>query len=197
MTDRSSPPDRRILAIWLPALAIDRWRLGEGLRRGEGADAQPFALLAETAHGPRIAAAGDINGSGDEEVAMIFTKRTPPMLIVRGAGSEQLIHFAQLHDIVSFESDVDASQGAFMDTAAMLANLDLIVTTDTAMAHLAGAMGRPAWVALPHTPEWRWQRHGATSPWYPSLRLFRQAAPGDWQGVFAHMAAELCNLVAG
>ena len=54
MTDRSSPPGRRILAIWLPTLAIDRWRLGEGLRRGEGADAQPFALLAETAHGPRL-----------------------------------------------------------------------------------------------------------------------------------------------
>ncbi|HNJ47805.1 MAG TPA: DNA polymerase Y family protein [Novosphingobium sp.] len=63
MTDRSSPPGRRILAIWLPTLAIDRWRLGEGLRRGEGADAQPFALLAETAHGPRIAAA---NPAGHE-----------------------------------------------------------------------------------------------------------------------------------
>jgi protein ImuB len=63
MTDGSSPPGRRILAIWLPTLAIDRWRLGEGLRRGEGADAQPFALLAETAHGPRIAAA---NSAGHE-----------------------------------------------------------------------------------------------------------------------------------
>jgi hypothetical protein len=114
----------------------------------------------------------------------------------RGAGSEQLTNIAQLHDIDSFESDVDGSQGAFMDTAAMLANLDLVITTDTAMAHLGGAMGRPVWVALSHAPEWRWQRHGVTCPWYPSLRLFRQTAPGDWQGVFGHMAAELRNLVA-
>jgi ADP-heptose:LPS heptosyltransferase len=83
-----------------------------------------------------------------------------------------------------------------MDTAAVLACLDLVITTDTAMAHLAGAMGRPAWVALSHAPEWRWQQQGETSPWYPSLRLFRQTAAGDWGGVFAEIADQLRTLVA-
>ncbi len=80
----------------------------------------------------------------------------------------------------------------FADTAALIANLDLVITVDTAMAHLAGALGHPCWVALLFSPDWRW--HPLTqseSPWYPSLRLFRQSTPGDWHGVVADLALAL------
>ena len=79
----------------------------------------------------------------------------------------------------------------FADTAAILANLDLLVTVDTAIAHLAGAMGLPCWLMLPHVPDWRWMLDRADSPWYPSLRLFRQPRPGDWTTTLGTAAAVL------
>jgi tetratricopeptide (TPR) repeat protein len=79
----------------------------------------------------------------------------------------------------------------FADTAAVLANLDLLISCDTAVVHLAGALGVPAWVALPSDPDWRWLLGRDDSPWYPSLRLFRQDRPGDWAGVFERIAVAL------
>jgi tetratricopeptide (TPR) repeat protein len=79
----------------------------------------------------------------------------------------------------------------FADTAALVSQLDLVITIDTAAAHLAGALGRPTWVLLPSCPDWRWLLRRSDSPWYPSLRLFRQTAFGDWAPVIAEVAAEL------
>lgn len=76
-------------------------------------------------------------------------------------------------------------------TAAWIAALDLVITVDTAVAHLAGALGRPGLLLLKHTPDWRWRHGGARSPWYPSLRLIRQEAPGDWPSVARAVAARL------
>jgi hypothetical protein len=65
------------------------------------------------------------------------------------------------------------------------------VTVDTMIAHLAGALGAPVWTLLPYAPNWRWQSRGETTPWYPSMRLFRQTRPGDWAGVVQDVAAAL------
>jgi len=81
--------------------------------------------------------------------------------------------------------------GDFRQTASIAASLDLVVTVDTAMAHLAGAMGRETWVLLSHVPDWRWGIAGETTPWYPSLRLFRQKRQGDWESAIAPLLAAL------
>ena len=72
-----------------------------------------------------------------------------------------------------------------VDTLAVMECLDLVVTSDTSVAHMAGALGRPVFLALRHVPDWRWMLGRSDSPWYPSMRLFRQPVPGDWKSVFA------------
>ncbi len=84
--------------------------------------------------------------------------------------------------------------GDFADAAAALTALDLLVTVDTSIAHLAGALGRPAWLLLSFAPDWRWLQERDDSPWYPSLRLFRQTRPGDWKDVIARVERELARL---
>lgn len=79
----------------------------------------------------------------------------------------------------------------FHDTATIVAGLDLVISVDTSVVHLAGAMGKAVWVLLPHKADWRWQRGRADSPWYGSARLFRQPNPGDWRSVLDEVAASL------
>jgi tetratricopeptide (TPR) repeat protein len=79
----------------------------------------------------------------------------------------------------------------FADTAALIENLDLLITVDTAVAHLAGAMGKPVWVLLPFVPDWRWMLDRSDSPWYSTMRLFRQPSPGDWQTPIEQVANAL------
>ena len=84
----------------------------------------------------------------------------------------------------------------FADTAAVLTLADLVICVDTSVAHVAGALGRPVFVLLPFQPDWRWMLDRDTSPWYPAMRLFRQAAPGDWNGVIARVRSALPSTVA-
>jgi hypothetical protein len=91
--------------------------------------------------------------------------------------------------------DLDAG-GAFMDTAAIMKSLDLVITCDSAIGHLAGALGVPVWVALPFVSDWRWIVGRDDSPWYPTMRLFRQTTLGEWGPVFQRMADELNQLVS-
>lgn len=87
--------------------------------------------------------------------------------------------------------------GDFLDTAELVAQLDLVITVDTSIAHLAGALGVPTWIMLPYVPDGRWQLGRSDSPWYPSVRLWRQAAPEDWETVIEQVALELKSTVRG
>lgn len=91
--------------------------------------------------------------------------------------------------------DLAELQPNMAETAAIIMELDLVITADTSIAHLAGALGRPVWVMLPHIPDWRWQLGRSDSPWYGSMRLFRQAATGDWDSVAAALRVSLDELL--
>jgi tetratricopeptide (TPR) repeat protein len=91
--------------------------------------------------------------------------------------------------------DLDRGSDAFLDSAGTIENLDLVISADSAPAHLAGALGAKVWVALKHVPDWRWLMGRDDSPWYSSMRLFRQAAPGDWESVFREMETALKTLL--
>ena len=103
---------------------------------------------------------------------------------VRSADAAQLAATAQLTHLGGELADLN-------DTAGVLAMCDLLITVDTAPAHLAGAMGRPVWVLVPFAPDWRWMLDGEITPWYPSARVFRQSALADWNAVIARAAAAL------
>jgi hypothetical protein len=93
-------------------------------------------------------------------------------------------------------AEFDAGSDAFVDCAAVMMNLDLVICSDTAAAHLAGALGRPVWIVLKHVPDWRWMMDREDTPWYPTARLFRQARRDDWVEVFERIARELARAAA-
>ncbi len=113
----------------------------------------------------------------------------------KGPGTKQLLAIRDQFTVIDLGNRLDENSGAFMDTAALMRNVDLVITSDTAIAHLAGALGVPVWVALPYVGEWRWLLQREDSPWYSSMRLFRQPEPADWDGVFDRMAQELTKRV--
>jgi hypothetical protein len=113
----------------------------------------------------------------------------------KGEGSEQLFALPDGMMVEKPGDDFDVGPDAFIDTAAVMENLDLVITTDTSIAHLAGALGRPTWVALTYVPDWRWLLDRNDSPWYPTMRLFRQQKNDDWTNVFAEMEAELSRML--
>jgi len=94
---------------------------------------------------------------------------------------------SELEDMSSFLQD-------FGDTAALVSNLDLVIAVDTSVAHLAGAMDKPVWLLLPFNSDWRWLQGVSTSPWYPSMKLYRQKVPGDWQNVLVNVKSDLSKL---
>ncbi|MEZ6087463.1 MAG: tetratricopeptide repeat-containing glycosyltransferase family protein [Pirellulaceae bacterium] len=109
----------------------------------------------------------------------------------QGFGIEQLQQVDFADRIARLPNDIDQSSGAFLDTAAIMKNLDLVITSDTSTAHLAGALHVPVWVALPQVPDWRWLLKGESTPWYPSMRLFRQTTMKDWGAVLSNIVHEL------
>ncbi|MCS7166901.1 MAG: tetratricopeptide repeat-containing glycosyltransferase family protein [Gemmatales bacterium] len=111
----------------------------------------------------------------------------------KGPGEEQLTKCD--FPVVDLGRHRDEAHGAFMDTAAIMQHLDLVICIDSAIAHLAGALGRPVWLLLGYVCDWRWGTEGETTFWYPTMRLFRQPKRHDWATVFAQVAKHLCSLV--
>ena len=125
-----------------------------------------------------------------------------PILQVPGVAFYSLQLPVPARDETSFRSlenvvDVSGRFKGFLETAAIVSQLDLVIAVDTAMAHLAGALGRPVWTLLPFAPDWRWMLEREDTPWYPNMRLFRQKQRGQWQPVVAGVVEELGRLTAG
>ncbi len=109
----------------------------------------------------------------------------------KGLGQEQIADVP--FQLIDPGSELDGT-GAFMDTTAVMMNLDLVITSDTAIAHLAGTLGVRVWVALKFNPDFRWLLERADSPWYPTMRLYRQRCRAEWAGVFEEMAVDLAKV---
>ena len=175
------------------------------LRANPGKVAAWHARLAETAGGLRVGIvwAGDPKHGGDH-------LRSIPLPLMAGVLSG-VTDGLRLFSLQKFESHdggpvigdapdlIDLSPGLvdFSDTAAAIAALDLVITIDTAVAHLAGALGKPVWVLLPFAPDWRWQQSRCDSPWYPTMRLFRQNQRGDWHAVLEDVITAILAKVHG
>lgn len=109
----------------------------------------------------------------------------------KGDAAAQIDQLPSGFPLILPDAPFDEGGQAFLDTAALMDELDLVLTTDTSIAHLAGALGRPAWVMLKHVPDWRWGLGTVTTPWYPDMRLFRQPKAGDWESVIVAVKTAL------
>jgi hypothetical protein len=162
-------PER--VAVWRQRIGAGGVRVGinwQGFsgRFEDDGRSMPLAAFAPLASVPGVRLISLQKGEGEEQVA--------------GCGFP-----------VEVLERLDAGPDAFLDTAAVMMGLDLVVTSDTSIAHLAGALGRPVWVALRFVPDWRFMLGRSDSPWYPTMRLFRQVRDGDWGPVFDAMAEAL------
>ncbi|MCX5922290.1 MAG: tetratricopeptide repeat protein [Candidatus Dependentiae bacterium] len=110
-------------------------------------------------------------------------------------GTEQIQHMPAPCTLNVFDEQFDNAHGAFMDSAAVMKHLDLVITVDTAIAHLAGALGTKVWLLLPYATDWRWIVGRTDTPWYPSMRIFKQPNPFDWESVMHEVEKELKMLV--
>lgn len=115
----------------------------------------------------------------------------------KGAGTEQLQNLPAGMRVEPLPPGFDEGEGAFLDSAAVMGCVDLVITSDTALTHLAGALGVKSWLPLKYVPDWRWLMERSDSPWYPNHRLFRQPQRDDWLSVFDAMELELRKLMSG
>jgi tetratricopeptide (TPR) repeat protein len=140
---------------------------------------------------------GDARHRNDRARSMAF-EMLAPLIGTPGICFVSLQKEARATDLQALRrcgnvSDIAARIEDFADTAAAISLLDLVITVDTSVAHLAGSLGKPVWILLPVAVDWRWLTDREDSPWYATARLFRQSSPGDWPGVIARMQQELTN----
>jgi len=169
------------------------------LQAEEGLAARWKQILGETGFKIGIAWQGNPQGKVDRGRSLapselVPLSRPPGVRLIslqKHHGLEQLANMPAGTKVETLADGFDNGPDAFIDTAAVMSNLDLIITSDTSIAHLAGALGRPTWIALKHVPDWRWLLDREDSPWYPTMRLFRQETAGDWKSVFLRMEQEI------
>ncbi len=199
-------------ARWVPLLSLPAWHgtrpvtvpARAGYLKADPARTAQWRSRLQAIPGPLVALAWA--GNPDMETGR-YAGRSPPLAALaplmsipqvsfislqKGPGEEQL-------DALPFGSriarlpELDAGPDAFLDTAAVLKCVDLLVTSDTAIAHLAGGLGVPTWLCLMDEPDWRWMPSGADTPWYASMRLFRQSTRADWSAVYLEVADALAR----
>jgi len=135
---------------------------------------------------------------GKDHLRSIDPKLFAPLMALDGIQYVNLQKFGSTQQLTSDASQVldkMAEAEDFLDTAALIGNLDLVISVDTLVAHLAGALGKPVWLLNRFESEWRWMSGREDSPWYPSMRIFTQPALHDWESVLARVAVELAKLV--
>jgi hypothetical protein len=170
-------PEPELVAHWAERIGNDGFRIGICWRGNAALDREKSIPLASFA----------------------------PLAAIEGVRLVSLRKEPELHEVVpnrrrfvleSLGDDFDAGPDSLIDTAAVMASLDLVVTSDTSIAHLAGALGRPVLLALEDAADWRWLRDRDDCPWYPTMRLFRQTRNGDWDSVLERIAAWVAPLAA-
>jgi tetratricopeptide (TPR) repeat protein len=143
--------------------------------------------------------AGSIAHKGDRSRS-IALERLAPLFALNGVAWHSLQVGPPAKDVDRLAQgaivDLSSRLGDFAETAGALLNLDLLVAVDTAVAHLGGALARPTWIMLPFAPDWRWMLEREDSPWYPTVRLFRQPSPGDWDSVIARIGRALAEWIS-
>ena len=156
-------------------------------------------LAADTRFKVGLAWAGNPEHKGNRSRSLNLG-RFAPLLAVRDIGWYGLQVGPPAEEIKRLPTDtvIDLSPQLtdFAETAGAILNLDLVIAVDTAVAHLAGALARPTWIMIAFSPDWRWLLNRDDSPWYPSVRLYRQPAPGDWDNVIARVAADVAAAAA-
>lgn len=145
-----------------------------------------------------LAWSGNIAHQNDRHRSIPLS-RLKPFLQATGAELISLQKDVRDHDAAVLAADDDirhftSELGDFSDTAALISLMDIVISVDTAVAHLAGALGKPVWIMLPHVPDWRWLLDRDDSPWYPTARLFRQPRPGDWDSVMQNVCDALLQV---
>jgi hypothetical protein len=202
-------------ATWVPLLSLPAWHrtrsdtvpFPEGYLVADPVRVERWGERLGHASGMRVALAWA--GNPHMETGR-YTGRSPPLAALAPLMSVPQLKYISLQkhvgedqlDTVSFGNriirlpDLDSGRDAFLDTAAVLKSVDLLVTSDTAIAHLSGALGVPTWLCLMHEPDWRWMGRGSGTPWYGSVRLFRQPTSGDWASVYTEVAGQLAARAA-
>ncbi len=143
----------------------------------------------------RPAHSNDRNRSANLQLLrpLFDTPSTTFVALQKGPAQAQIGRYFGRAPLINLGTEIED----FADTAAILQIVDLLITVDTSVGHLAGALGRPAWIMLPYAPDWRWLLHRTDTPWYNSVRLFRQPAPGDWTSMVHEVATALTARVTG
>jgi tetratricopeptide (TPR) repeat protein len=167
--------ERELVTRWKNELGDHGFKVGIGWQVGVSQDSSRSIPLAE----------------------FVPLSRVPNVRLIslqKKHGLDQLTGLPARIRVENLGDKFDSGPDAFIDTAAVMANLDLIITADISIAHVAGALGRPTWVGLKYVPDWRWLLDREDCPWYPTMRLFRQETDGDWKFAFSRIERELRSL---